>query len=105
MKSSPKLSHTAAFILQAISNGYGYGFSVMEVTGLASGTIYPAVRRLENAKLVSSKWEKQAIADAEQRPLRKYYTITPSGQELLRVMRERYPLLERSIPSTAVEHA
>ncbi len=105
MKAPPKLSHTAAFILQAISSGYGYGFSIMEVSGLASGTIYPAVRRLEKAKLISSKWEKQAIADAEQRPPRKYYTITPPGRELLQVMRERYPLLERSIPSTVVEHA
>ena len=105
MAAPPKLSHTAAFILQAISSGYGYGFSVMEVTGLASGTIYPAVRRLEKAQLVRSKWEKQSIADAEQRPPRKYYTITPGGEEVLRIMRARYPLLERSIPSVAVQHA
>ena len=105
MAAPPKLSHTAAFILQAISSGYGYGFSVMEVTGLASGTIYPAVRRLEKAQLVRSKWEKQSIADAEQRPPRKYYTITSGGEEVLRIMRARYPLLERSIPSTAVQHA
>ena len=105
MAAPPKLSHTAAFILEAISSGYGYGFSVMEVTGLASGTIYPAVRRLEKAQLVRSKWEKQSIADAEQRPPRKYYTITPGGKEVLRIMRARYPLLERSIPSAAVQHA
>ena len=105
MAAPPKLSHTAAFILQAISSGYGYGFSVMEVTGLASGTIYPAVRRLEKAHLIRSKWEKQSIADAEQRPPRKYYAITPTGEEVLRIMRARYPLLERSIPSAAVQHA
>ena len=39
-----KLSHTAAMILQAIHAGHGYGFSVMEMTGLPSGTVYP-VRR------------------------------------------------------------
>ena len=47
-----KLSHTAAMILQAIPAGYGYGFSVMEVTGLPSGTVYPAMRRLEQAGCV-----------------------------------------------------
>ena len=44
---SPKLSHTAAMILQAIDAGDGYGFSVMGMTGLPSGTVYPAMRRLE----------------------------------------------------------
>ena len=34
------LSYTMALILQAIENGYGYGFDIMAVTGLASGTVY-----------------------------------------------------------------
>ena len=34
-----KLSHTAAIILQAIHAGHVYGFSVMEMTGLPSGTV------------------------------------------------------------------
>lgn len=105
MAPPPKISHTAAFILHAISGGYGYGFSVMEVTGLASGTVYPAVRRLEKAQLVRSQWENQEIADAEQRPPRKYYVITPEGEQVLRIMRARYPLLERSIPAVTVQHA
>ena len=42
------LSYTMALTLQAIENGYGYGFDIMAVTGLASGTVYPALRRLEN---------------------------------------------------------
>jgi DNA-binding PadR family transcriptional regulator len=77
----------------------------MEITGLASGTVYPAVRRLERANLVRSKWEKQSIADAELRPPRKCYTITSEGEEVLRLMRNRYPLLERSIPVRTVAHA
>ncbi len=43
------LSYTMALTLQAIENGYGYGFDIMAVTGLASGTVYPALRRLESA--------------------------------------------------------
>lgn len=105
MAGTLKLSHTAAFILQAIGSGYGYGFSVIEVTGLASGTVYPAMRRLEKAQLVLSAWEDQKIADKEQRPLRRYYTITDEGDKLLRMLRSRYPLLERSLPTVAVQHA
>ena len=42
MAAEAKLSHTAAMILQAIHSGYVYGFSIMEMTGLPSGTVYPA---------------------------------------------------------------
>ena len=47
MATDAKLSHTAAMILQAIDAGLVYGFSIMEITGLPSGTVYPAMRRLE----------------------------------------------------------
>jgi len=40
--SDTKLSHTAAMILQALDAGFVYGFSIMEMTGLPSGTVYPA---------------------------------------------------------------
>ena len=98
MASEPKLSHTAAMILQAIHGGYKYGFSIMEMTGLPSGTVYPAMRRLERDELIRSQWEKQSIADAEQRPPRKYYKLTAAGIASLEVSRKRYPLLERLIP-------
>ncbi|HEY1768211.1 MAG TPA: PadR family transcriptional regulator [Terracidiphilus sp.] len=97
--SEPKLSHTAAMILQAIHAGYIYGFSVMEMTGLPSGTVYPAMRRLERDDLIRSHWEKQSIADVEQRPPRKYYRLTAAGKSTLDASRKRYPLLERLIPS------
>ena len=70
------LSYTMALTLQAIENGYAFGFDIMAVTGLASGTVYPALRRLENADYVASKWERQSIAQAEQRPARKYYEVS-----------------------------
>ncbi len=93
-----KLSHTAAMILRAINEGYIYGFSVMEMTGLPSGTVYPAMRRLERDELIRSSWEKQSIADAEQRPPRKYYRLTPAGKSTLDASLKRYPLLARLIP-------
>src|ERR1700740_1998006 len=99
MAADPKLSHTAAMTLQAIHAGYVYGFSIMEMTGLPSGTVYPAMRRLERDSLIRSQWENQAIADAEQRPPRKYYKLTTGGRTTLEASRKRYPLLERLIPN------
>jgi|SRR5665213_1651817 len=94
-----KLSHTAAMILQALDAGFVYGFSIMEMTGLPSGTVYPAMRRLERDDLIRSQWEKQSIAEAEQRPPRKYYKLTAAGRTTLESSRKRYPLLERLIPT------
>jgi PadR family transcriptional regulator, regulatory protein PadR len=105
MAVEPKLSHTAAMILQAIHAGYGYGFSVMEVTGLPSGTVYPAMRRLEQTDLVRSQWERQSTADAELRPPRKNYKLTRSGRATLEASQKRYPLLVKLIPSPEVENA
>ena len=105
MASEPKLSHTAAMILHVVGAGYRYGLSVMEVTGLASGTVYPALRRLEEAGLIRSQWERQAIADAEQRPPRRYYTLTKEGKTVLKPLQVRYPFLTRSIPVAQGEPA
>jgi len=98
MANEAQLSHTAAMILQAVSAGYVYGFGIMEMTGLPSGTVYPAMRRLERDELIQSQWEKQAIADREQRPPRKYYEITKKGKTTLEASRKRYPLLANMLP-------
>jgi len=98
MAAAPKLSHTAAMILQAIHAGDGYGFSVMEMTGLPSGTVYPAMRRLERDSLIRSQWERQSIADSEQRPPRKYYRLTRLGRTALEALQKRYPLLAKLAP-------
>jgi DNA-binding PadR family transcriptional regulator len=95
MAGEQKLSHTAALVLMAIHTGDGYGFSVMEMTGLPSGTVYPAMRRLERDSLVRSQWERQKIADAEERPPRKYYRLTQAGQATLVASQRRYPLLAK----------
>ena len=92
------LSYTMAMILQALDNGYRYGFDVMAVTGLASGTVYPALRRLEDADFVNSKWERQNIAQQEQRPARKYYEVTRAGRAALTEARQRFRLLEQLTP-------
>ena len=99
------LSYTMALTLQAIENGYGYGFDIMTVTGLASGTVYPALRRLENADFVVSKWERQSIAQTEQRPPRKYYEVTKTGRTALVEARQRFRLLAQMEPLATTKPA
>lgn len=89
----PRLSHTTALILRALSLGYCFGFEIMEATGLPSGTVYPALRRLERDLLVESNWESEDQATASQRPARRYYQITREGKAASLAATERYPLL------------
>ena len=65
------LTHATAVILQAVANGYLYGFDIIDITGLPGGTVYPALRRLEEAGHLTSQWEKASIAQAAPRPPRK----------------------------------
>jgi PadR family transcriptional regulator PadR len=92
-----RLSHTSALILQTISHGYRYGFDIMDVTGLPSGTVYPALRRLERDQLIQSKWESEDLA--QDRPPRKNYRVTRLGNEVLAGALKRYPLLEQLTPA------
>jgi PadR family transcriptional regulator PadR len=92
------LSYSATAILQAVGNGYQYGFDIMDMTGLPSGTVYPALRRLEDTDLVVSKWEKHQIAQRELRPPRKYYELTKNGEEALAEALKRYKLMEHPSP-------
>jgi DNA-binding PadR family transcriptional regulator len=86
----PTLSYAAAAILHAIDAGHHYGFDVMDALGLPSGTVYPALRRMEAAALVVSRWETPTIAQREARPARKYYDLTRSGRAALADAAARY---------------
>jgi DNA-binding PadR family transcriptional regulator len=89
------LTYSSAVILQAVANGYLYGFDIIDITGLPGGTVYPALRRLEESRYLISKWEKQSISQAEPRPQRKYYELTRAGREALAEAVKRYRLLEQ----------
>jgi DNA-binding PadR family transcriptional regulator len=97
MSDALKLSYTTALVLQTISSGYNYGFDIMEVTSLPSGTVYPTLRRLEQQELIKSSWETEHTAFADQRPARKYYRLTRDGKEALSCAVQRYALLDRLI--------
>jgi len=78
-----RLSITAVGVLQAIAGGFEYGFDIIEQTELPSGTVYPALGRLERDGLVKSAWENEADAHADGRPARRYYTLTAPGVKAL----------------------
>ena len=88
------LSYTTAVILQALASGYQYGFDIIDITGLPSGTVYPALRRFEHTGLVTSAWESEEVAESEQRSPRRYYELTKAGYEALAEALKRYRALE-----------
>src|SRR5512146_2654469 len=96
MVEAVRLSHTSALILQSIGSAHHYGFEVMEVTGLPSGTVYPALHRLERERLIVSRWEE--LPASSQRPARKYYRLTSAGTLALHGVQQRYPSL-RHLPA------
>lgn len=85
----PTISYNATLVLQALASGYAYGFDIMRVTHLASGTIYPLLRRLEASGMVASSWEDLEEAHEEGRPPRRYYEATPQGRAALVEARKR----------------
>ena len=94
MDKKMSLSFSGTAILQAVAHSYHYGFDIMDVTGLPSGTVYPALRRLEAAGLLAAKWEDEQTARNEQRPARKYYKLTATGRKALAEAVGRYRRLE-----------
>jgi DNA-binding PadR family transcriptional regulator len=95
---APALSYTGLFVLQALAQGYRFGFDVMEVTGLPSGTVYPALRRLEAMDLVRSDWEDDDRARQHGRPRRRYYELTAGGKRRLGEAEARYRALGKLFP-------
>ena len=53
-----------------------HGYDMMKATGLASGTLYPLLRRLRDSGLVEAQWQKPASPG---RPARHAYRITAAG--------------------------
>ena len=66
-----------------------YGYSLLKLLSekgldIDQGTLYPLLRRLESQGLLSSDWN-----TAGSRP-RRYYVISPEGQELLPSLKEEW---------------
>ena len=89
------ITYPTTLVLHAIADGARYGFDIADRTGLQTGTVYPALRRLETLGFVRSNWESEKVARREQRPARRYYEITRTGTAGLAVATNRFANLGR----------
>src|SRR5262245_51555444 len=78
-----RMTLATTLVLQAIASGHRFGFEIVDVTGYPTGTVYPALRRLEHAAFVRSEWEREQVAARDARPQRRYYEITAAGARAL----------------------
>ncbi len=95
----PTLSYASLFVLQALERGYEFGFDIMDVTGLPSGTVYPALRRLEALGFVTSQWESDTAARKAARPRRRLYRLSKSGKAQLAEAEARFNAVAQLFPS------
>jgi len=85
MRAEELKGHLDALLLAALEDGPRHGYAVIEAlrqsTGgrldLPTGTIYPALRRLENAGLISGSW---SVAGGRRR---RDYRLTKAGARAL----------------------
>ncbi|MFD5543190.1 PadR family transcriptional regulator [Streptomyces sp. NPDC127079] len=63
---------------------------------LPSGTVYPALHRLENADLISSSWDSSAGRR------RRVYEITPAGERALRATRANWREIIETVRSVVL---
>ncbi len=78
--------NTDTLLLALLENEAMYGYQIVKEVDQRSsgyfafkeGTLYPALHRLEKAKLVEGRWE-----DTPNNVRRRYYLITAKGQEAL----------------------
>lgn len=78
----PRMSSETLRILGAMLEdpmAWHYGLGLSEAAGIASGTIYPMLARLEKAGWLESRWEEQGPHD-EGRPRRRLYKLTGHGE-------------------------
>lgn len=83
-------------LLAMLSQGRKYGFEIIKELrrrsggyyDLAEGTLYPALHRLQKQGLLASERVMQ-----EDRPPRKYYTLTAEGRRALVNARQEWELM------------
>lgn len=86
----PRITYPTALVLYAVSDGWAYGFDIIDATGLGSGTVYPILRRLESAGLLKGSHEPIERAHDAGRPPRRYYTLTAHGATALRAALQKH---------------
>lgn len=88
MAGDPQITLPTARVLSALLDAApnsASGAEVAKATGLASGSLYPILIRLERAGWLSSEWE---VENPRQlgRPRRRLYSITSIGRAKIRAV-------------------
>ena len=93
-RSVPKLSRTEEDILAILSVRPSYGLEIAKVIESATqgdrilnaGTLYPALRKLEELGLVESYWGDELDGNLGAR--RRYYRLEPQGREVFEYLQQ-----------------
>jgi PadR family transcriptional regulator len=94
MRKPPPLAFGQVSILHAVADGNRFGFDIMDATGLTSGTVYPALDKLESLGYLESHWEDARVARRDKRPPRRYFDLTAAGAAALADALKRYKNLK-----------
>ena len=89
-------------ILQTLRWGAQHGYGITQairagsndVFNVETGSLYPALQRLEKRRLVKAEWK---MSDNNQRA--KYYRLTPAGRKHLTVEQSRWAELVEAVAS------
>lgn len=84
-------------ILLIISKDRVYASDILEKLKevkliVVEGTLYPLLSRLKRAELLNYSWEESTTG-----PPRKYYSLTPKGEETLQLLKQSWNELSESI--------
>lgn len=91
-------------ILRIISKNETYGYEIVQkinksgLLNISEGTLYPILIRLEKKNLIKAVLRKSPLG-----PMRKYYTITDSGEEELKDFIDSWQFLKKSIDNLLEE--
>src|SRR4051794_8001642 len=102
MAPGPRITRELLRILTALLDepvGAWYGLALANAAGLKTGTVYPALARLESAGWIESWWEDVDPAAAG-RPRRRLYRLTGEGAiAARRVVTEEVAALSSNPPN------
>lgn len=79
-----RISPQTLFLLEALlvhPTRWHHGYALSQQTGLASGTLYPILMRLEKRQWLETRWEEPCVTG---RPPRHLYRLTSDGREWAR---------------------
>ena len=91
---------TRPLILGVLAKGEDYGYSIIQRVARLSdgemnwseGMLYPVLHRLENEKLILSRWK-----TAESGRRRKYYRLSSSGRKAMTATQKQWMAVHKTL--------